>query len=82
MADPSRSPDTADDIGAEAGRGSPPRMPGWVKWPGIFIGVLVLLFLVLRFFGFEHGPGRHMPGGGIPPASVTPGGHAPGGGHG
>lgn len=62
--------------------GSPPRMPGWVKWPGIILGILILLFLVLRFFGVEHGPGGHMPGRDGPPATVTPSGHAPGGGHG
>lgn len=69
----------------EPDRGSPPRMPRWVKWPGIIIGVLVLLFLIVRFTGLDggmHGPGRHMPGGETPPASVTPAGHMPGGGHG
>lgn len=55
-------------------------MPGWVKWPGIILGVLIAVFLVLRFFGIEHGPGLHRPGGNTP--ATAPGGHAPGGGHG
>jgi hypothetical protein len=71
---------TADE--ARSDHGSPPRMPGWVKWPAIIVGVLILLFVVLRFFGIEHGPGRHGPGNDSPPASVAPGGHVPGGGHG
>jgi hypothetical protein len=78
-------PGTADDktAGEAPGdRGSPPRMPGWVKWPAITIAVLILLFVVLRFFGVEHGPGRHGPGGNNPPASVAPGDHTQGGGHG
>jgi hypothetical protein len=64
------------------GATSPPRMPRWVKWPLVILGVLIALFLVLRFFGLEHGPGRHTPGDGTPPATVAPGGHQPGGGHG
>jgi hypothetical protein len=70
------------DLGDGAGR--PPAMPRWVKWSGIVVGVLVLLFVVLQLTGLggQHGPGRHLPGGGAPPASVTApvtGGH---GGHG
>ncbi|TMR99828.1 hypothetical protein [Nonomuraea basaltis] len=44
-------------------RGSPPRMPRWLKTTGIVVGVLLLLFAVLQFTGLggEHGPGRHMP---------------------
>ena len=82
MTDPRGSSPTDDASGVAPDRGSPPRMPRWVKWPVIVIGVLVLLFLVLRFFGIEHGPGRHMPGGETSPAGVTPGGHAQMGGHG
>ncbi|HEX6686861.1 MAG TPA: hypothetical protein VF062_29110 [Candidatus Limnocylindrales bacterium] len=36
-----------------------PRMPGWVKWPGIMLAALIVVFLVLRLFGVEHGPGMH-----------------------
>ncbi|HCT76293.1 MAG TPA: hypothetical protein DGG94_06375, partial [Micromonosporaceae bacterium] len=71
---------TANAAGNDSGGGSPPRMPGWVKWPAIILGVLIALFLVLRLFGVEHGPGQHMPGGGNPPASAPS--HAPAGGHG
>jgi hypothetical protein len=77
MMDPPRSEEKAGSVPAAT---SPPRMPRWVKWPLIVLGVLIALFLVLRFFGVEHGPGRHSPGG-DPPASVAPGGHQPGGGH-
>lgn len=73
--------------GGDSGRGSPPRMPRWVKVFGIVIGVLVLLS-VLRFTGLgpihgggHGGGGGHAPGHGTPPASLTPAGHAPAGGH-
>jgi len=49
-------------------------MPGWVKWPGIVLGALLVIFLTLRLFGFEHGAGPHTPSG-------PPGIHAPGGTH-
>jgi hypothetical protein len=55
-------------------RDTPPRMPGWVKWPGLVIGILVVVFVGLRLLGVQHGPGMHMPN--------TPAGtHAPGGSH-
>lgn len=57
-------------------------MPGWVKWPGIVIAVLIAVLLLLRFLGFDHGPGRHLPGRDQPPAGETPGTHASAGGHG
>lgn len=50
-------------------------MPGWVKWPGIIIGVLVLAFVVLQLFGVQHGPGMHTPTN--PVSSQTPGGSHP-----
>jgi hypothetical protein len=77
-------PPSAPEAHVRAGRdgSSPPRMPRWVLWPAVVIGVLVLTFLVLRLFGVQHGPGRHMPGGGNPSATVAPGGHAPTGNHG
>jgi hypothetical protein len=78
-------PESADgDTASEArvDRESPPRMPGWVKWPAIILGVLILLFVALRFFGVEHGPGLHGPGRGSLPASVAPGDHSRGGDHG
>jgi hypothetical protein len=33
--------------------------PGWVKVLGIIVLVLLVAFLVSRFFGIEHGPGLH-----------------------
>ena len=74
MIDKAREPDTSSSVGAVPDPGAPPRMPRWVKWPMIILGVLIALFLVLRLFGVEHGPGRHAPG--DQPAG-TPGVHAP-----
>jgi cytochrome b561 len=49
-----------EGVDAVPDRGSPPRMPRWVKWSLIVIGVLLLLLLVvLPLFGVQHGPGRH-----------------------
>jgi hypothetical protein len=79
MADPPRTTETGTSTEAHGAR--PPRMPGWVKWPAIVLGILILLFLTLRLFGIQHGPGQHVPDGDRP-ATVVPGGHAPGGGHG
>jgi hypothetical protein len=72
------------DAGVVRDRESPPRVPRWVKWSGIIVGILLLVFLVLRFTGIggEHGPGRHLPGGDPPPASVTGVHTPPAGGHG
>jgi hypothetical protein len=71
------------DADAVRDRGSPPRMPRWVKWPAIVIGLLLLLVLVvLPLFGVRHGPGQHMPGGGTAPASVVPATSVPAGGGG
>jgi len=77
------SDQTAATSGDPGPGSSPPRIPRWVKWPAIILGVLIVLFLVLRLFGVEHGTGqhgpqRHMPGGGNPPASAP----AHGGDHG
>jgi hypothetical protein len=53
-------------------------MPGWVRWPGLVIGVLVVVFVVLRLLGVQHGPGMHGPMPNMPSNGPT---HAPGGGH-
>jgi hypothetical protein len=80
MFDPPRSP---ENVEAVPDRGSPPRMPRWVKWSAIVIGVLFLLLLfVLPLFGVQHGPGRHLPGGDAVPVSVAPGAPNPSGSHG
>ncbi|MFI7705065.1 hypothetical protein [Nonomuraea sp. NPDC049480] len=56
---------SAHDPGVTHDRGSPPRMPRWVKAAVIVVGVLLLLFAVMRITGLggEHGPGRHKPAG-------------------
>jgi hypothetical protein len=79
MTDSNRDPD-ADAV---RDRESPPRVPRWVKWSAIVIGILVLVFVVLQLTGIggEHGPGRHGPGGGPPPASVSGVHTPPAGGH-
>ncbi len=64
------------DTSSPPDRGSPPRMPRWVKWPGIILGILVLLLVLLRLAGVEHGPGLHTPG----DRSTEQQGHMPGGG--
>ncbi|MDQ4103424.1 MAG: hypothetical protein M3186_06855 [Actinomycetota bacterium] len=73
MADPARYPGIGEGADVRPGRASPPRMPLWVKVPAIIIGILVLLFVVLKLTGLggKHGPGRHLPGGAPPTASVT-----------
>ena len=52
---------------------SPPRMPRWVKVAAIIAGLLLLVFLILRFTGIagEHGPSRHSSAGADLPAIVT-----------
>jgi hypothetical protein len=73
--------ETAGESDRKNGPGRPSGMPRWVKWSGIVVGLLILLFVVLQLTGLggQHGPGRHLPGGGAPPthgtAPVTGGGH-------
>jgi cytochrome b561 len=60
MNDRSRFP---EEIDAVPDRGSPPRMPRWVKWSLIVIGILLLLLLVvLPLVGVQHDPGMHSAG--------------------
>jgi hypothetical protein len=59
-------------VDAVPDRGSPPRMPRWVKWSLIVVGVLLLLLLVvLPLFGVQHGPGRHAQSDPVP-ATTAP----------
>ena len=60
MTDPRRNAETGD----HSDRGSPPRMPRWVKFTAIIAGVLVAIFVVLRLTGVggQHGPDRHTLG--------------------
>ena len=68
MTDRDHDADTGD-----SDRGTPPRMPGWVKVAVIVVGVLVVVFVVLRLTGAggQHGPGRHTLGGDVFPAGVA-----------
>lgn len=67
-------PDTQPQPGAggQDDRESPPGMPRWVKVPLIIIGILVLLFVILRLTGLggEHGPGRHLSAGQAAPVAL------------
>jgi hypothetical protein len=70
--------DTRDETGVGPARGSPPRMPRWVKAFGIIaIVVVILVVVVLIAGGGEHGPSRHLPGGGTPGGHTTPLQHSP-----
>ena len=42
----------------------PPAMPRWVKVSAIVVGVLLLVFLILKLAGVggQHGPARHQAG--------------------
>ncbi len=72
MADLPRYRDTGEDAGVAADRGSPPRMPRWVKVSGIIVAVLVLLLVIVMLIaGGGHGPSRHAPGIQAPPLTVT-----------
>jgi hypothetical protein len=85
MADTPRHPDTGDDTGVGADRGSPldalpsapsgapPRAPRWVKVSAIVVGVLILLVVIMKLTGLggDHGPGRHTGADGTSPAGVT-----------
>jgi hypothetical protein len=76
------SPGFPDDVDAVPDRGSPPRMPRWVKWSAIVVAALILmLVVVMSLSGMQHGPGRHL-GGDTAPAGVVSGAYAPAGGQG
>lgn len=51
----------ADD---EGGGGPANGTPRWVKIFGIIALLVIVLLIVLKLLGAEHGPGRHTPGGG------------------
>jgi hypothetical protein len=73
----SQNPNTEADTGGDAGPGSPPRMPGWVKVSLLIVGALILLFIILKVAGVgggmggEHGPGRHASGVQTPTSSLS-----------
>jgi hypothetical protein len=75
MSDPSRDPDTSDDIGVGIDRASTDGTPLWVKVFALIAVVLLVLLLVIAVLTGGHGPGRHalsgQAGGDTPPASVA-----------
>ncbi len=62
-----------DDTGRASSPSTPPRAPRWVKVSGIIVGVLVVLFVILKLTGLggEHGPSRHLGAGNTTPITVT-----------
>ena len=57
---------------------TPPGVPRWVKVSGAVMLLIVVVLVVSKLAGVEHGPGRHS-GSSDPPAQTTPAGT--GGGH-
>jgi hypothetical protein len=51
MAEAPRKPETGDIAGT----------PRWVKVAGAITLLVVLLFVIVKVAGGEHGPGRHSP---------------------
>lgn len=52
----------ADPDSTSSRRGVPPGMPRWVKVTVAVVGILLILFVVLKLSGLAgaHGPGRHL----------------------
>lgn len=63
--------DPSPDTDVRPTEDQPPSTPRWVKAFGIIGIVLVLLFVIMRLAGGNHGPGRHMPTGGAPTNGET-----------
>ena len=56
------NPPTRDEVDqhrADSGVARDRSTPGWVKLLGILVLVLLILFVVSRLFGIEHGPDLH-----------------------
>jgi hypothetical protein len=64
MTDPTRNPDTRDDMSAGPGGGAKPGTPHWLKVSLIVAAVVVLLAIVLALTGVlgQHGPEQFGPG--------------------
>jgi hypothetical protein len=56
MADRPAIPPTDD---GDAGRGSRPGTPRWVKVFAVIAAIVILVFVILLVTGNDHGPGRH-----------------------
>lgn len=51
--------DDADQDRADSGVARDRRTPAWVKLLGIIVLALLILLVVSRLFGIEHGPDLH-----------------------
>lgn len=65
--------DAPDDTAAQPNPPSPPGAPPWVKVTGIVVLVAVVVLIVFKLAGIEHGPGRHGASGDA--ANQTPAPH-------
>jgi hypothetical protein len=59
VGDPTRDPDTGDDIGVGTERESTNGTPRWVKVSGLVAVLLLVFLLVIALLTGGHGPGRH-----------------------
>ena len=51
--------DQQPDLPPEQPTAGPPGVPGWVKALGVVLLLIVVVLVVSRLAGVEHGPGRH-----------------------
>lgn len=51
--------ENSDQRRADSGAVRNRSTPGWVKVLGVFVLVLLILFVVSRLFGIQHGPDLH-----------------------
>lgn len=51
--------DETDHRGADSGASRDRSTPGWVKVLGMIVLVALILFVVSRLFGIQHGPDLH-----------------------
>ena len=62
MSDSSVESVGASDSGRDHGVESPPGMPRWVKVSALVVGLVLLVFVILKVAGVggRHGPGMHQ----------------------